>query len=249
MSSAVPSLYGPLASLWPLLSPPDDYIPEADHVRKVLRHFLAMFPASQPDAPATIMELGAGGGHTLHHLTDEFHAVAVDLSDEMLANSRRLNPTVEHIVGDMRTLRLGRTFDAVLLHDAVDYMTTPHDAIAALMTASTHLRPGGVALVAPTYVRESFDDNQMSGDFHSSETMELGYTSHVRFMPGREDQIELNLTLMIREDASLRIERDRHVCGLFTSADWRRWLIDVGLNPADNVPEGEVPWNLFVAVR
>ncbi len=34
--------------------------------------------------------------------------------------SRELNPDCEHVLGDMRTLRLGRTFDAVFVHDAVD---------------------------------------------------------------------------------------------------------------------------------
>ena len=33
----------------------------------------------------------------------------VDLSEEMLAVSRELNPECEHLQGDMRTLRLGRT--------------------------------------------------------------------------------------------------------------------------------------------
>ena len=41
----------------------------------------------------------------------------------MLELSRTLNPDCEHLEGDMRTLRLGRTFDAVLIHDAVMYMT------------------------------------------------------------------------------------------------------------------------------
>jgi trans-aconitate methyltransferase len=51
----------------------------------------------------------------------------VDLSEEMLVVSRRLNPECEHLLGDMRTLRLGRSFDAVFVHDAIDYMTTEAD--------------------------------------------------------------------------------------------------------------------------
>ena len=50
----------------------------------------------------------------------------------------------------MRTLRLQRQFDAVLVHDAVAYMTTRAD-LAALVaaTAFAHTRPGGAALFAP----------------------------------------------------------------------------------------------------
>ena len=45
-----------------------------------------------------------------------------DLSEAMIAQSRTLNPDLEHVQGDMRTLRLGRTFDAVFLDaDKVSY--------------------------------------------------------------------------------------------------------------------------------
>ena len=46
----------------------------------------------------------------------------------------------------MRTLRLGRTLDAVLVHDAVTYLTTDEDLRAAMETAFAHLRPGGAAV-------------------------------------------------------------------------------------------------------
>ena len=53
--------------------------------------------------------------------------VLVDISPGMLAMSRALNPELEHHEGDMRTVRLGRQFDAVFVHDAVCYMTTETD--------------------------------------------------------------------------------------------------------------------------
>jgi hypothetical protein len=55
------------------------------------------------------------------HLKARFAMTLVDLSGEMLAVSRRFNPECEHLQGDMRTVRLGRAFDAVFVHDAVDY--------------------------------------------------------------------------------------------------------------------------------
>ena len=45
----------------------------------------------------------------------------------MLALSATLNPECEHLEGDMRTLRLGRTFDVVFIHDAISYLTTEDD--------------------------------------------------------------------------------------------------------------------------
>ena len=78
-------LYGDLAFLWPLMSPPDEYLDEAHYWRQALRQRLG-------PGRLRILDLGAGGGHNLHHLAREFDATAVDLSAEMLAHSRRLNP-------------------------------------------------------------------------------------------------------------------------------------------------------------
>ena len=47
--------------------------------------------------------------------------------------------------GDLRTLRLGRSFDAVLVHDAVMYMTSERDLRSMAVTAFQHTRPGGAA--------------------------------------------------------------------------------------------------------
>ena len=130
-------LYGDLAHLWPLMSPPDHYKDEARYWLRELRARLA--PGKR-----RILDLGTGGGHHLHQLTAEFDATAVDLSEAMLSHSRRLNPGVVHHIGDMRTVRLGETFDAVLVHDAISYMTTEADLLAVFATARAHLRPGGL---------------------------------------------------------------------------------------------------------
>ncbi len=84
--------------------------------------------------------------------------VLTDVSEGMLAESRALNLECEHRLGDMRTLRLGRAFDAVFVHDAVCYMTTEADLRRAMETAWVHCRPGGAALFAPDYVREHFPE-------------------------------------------------------------------------------------------
>lgn len=56
----------------------------------------------------------------------------------------------------MRDLRLGRSFGAVLIHDAIVYMTSVADLRAAIATAFVHLRPGGVALFVPDIGRDDF---------------------------------------------------------------------------------------------
>jgi len=74
----------------------------------------------------------------------------------MLELSRTINPEVEDVQGDMRTLRLdGRTFDAVFVHDAVSCLLSEDDLRETFGTAFAHLRPGGAAIVEPDITRET----------------------------------------------------------------------------------------------
>ena len=137
-------MYDDLAHWWPLLSPLDDYADEAAFFGQVLAS------GSLPPTPS-LLELGCGGGNNAFYLKKMFsHVTLSDLSPNMLAVSRALNPDCEHVDGDMRTLRLGRVFDAVFIHDAIDYMTTLADLRQAMETAFVHCQASGVALWCPT---------------------------------------------------------------------------------------------------
>lgn len=143
-------LYRELASWWPLLSAPGDYAEEAAFYEGVLRGACS-FP------PRTLLELGSGGGNNAFHLKRNLRLTLVDPAEGMLEVSRVLNPECEHLPGDMRTVRLDREFDLVFIHDAIAYMTTVDDLRLALQTAWIHTRPGGAALFAPDFVRETFE--------------------------------------------------------------------------------------------
>lgn len=104
----------------------------------------------------TVLELGSGGGNNASHLKQHFELTLVDLSPGMIAVSQRLNPECEHHLADMRSFRIDRQFDAVFVHDAVFYMTTPEDLRRAMETAFVHCRRGVVALFARDCTSETF---------------------------------------------------------------------------------------------
>ena len=250
----MPRLYDELAWIWPLLSPPQDYEPEARLVRDMLHQHLGASERPPGEPRADILELGAGGGHTLYHLRDEFHAVAVDLSRPMLENCRALNPDVETIVGDMRSVRLGRVFDAVLIHDAIDYMTSEDDLAQALATAHAHLRPGGMAIVAPTYTRETFTDRELATDQnHDDLGRAVSYVSYISDTDPQDDVFELILVYLIHEspDSPVRVEHDRHCCGLFDAATWCRRMTEAGFSVQQRDEElaDHGAWTCFLGVR
>lgn len=219
----IPRLFTDLAFLWPLLSPWEDYAGEAASVRRVLEQRLPR-AVVETDRKPRLLELGAGGGHTIKHLTDRYDIVAVDLCAQMLENCRRLNPEVETAVGDMRRVRLGRLFDAVLIHDAVDYLESPADIASLLETASAHLEPGGVVLVAPTYVTETFVEHDVEHDHHSDGEIDLTYVSYVHRPDPEGRRVEAILVYLIRRGGEVEVALDRHVGGLFPAAEWLAML-------------------------
>ena len=214
-------LYSELAEWWPTFSTPEEYREEAAFFDRVLTE-------SCDPAPRSVLELGSGGGNNASHLKARFAMTLVDLSPHMLAVSRALNPECEHLEGDIRTVRLGRTFDAVFVHDAICHMTTEADLRAVMKTAFEHCRPGGVALFAPDFVRETFVENTD----HGGNDTDRG---SVRFLQWTTDPDPSDTTyfvdfaIFIRDlQGNTRLEHDRHTYGLFKRAEWLRLMRDVG---------------------
>lgn len=214
-------LYSDLADWFHLLTAPADYADEAAEHQRVMET-----GCSGP--LRTLLELGCGGGNTASHLKHRYACTLTDLSDEMLAVSRSINPECEHLQGDMRTLRLGHEFDGVLVHDAVVYMTTEADLRAAFATAFAHLRPGGVALFVPDYTRETFAERTDHGG-HDGDGRNLRYLEWTRDPDPSDTTYDVDFAVLMREgDEPVRVVHDRHVEGLFGQGEWLRWLSDAG---------------------
>jgi SAM-dependent methyltransferase len=220
-------LYGELAPWYSLLTHPSDYAEEADHIARLVDAAI--------EGPAeTLLELGTGGGANASYLKKRFECTLTDISEDMLDVSRALNPECEHVLGDMRTLRLGRTFDVVLLHDAVMYMVTEDDLRAALVTAAAHLRPGGVLVITPDFTAESFEADAKHGGHDGPDGRSLRYLEwHVDPDPADTSYVT-DFVMLLREPGKpLRVEHDQHVEGLFDDATWRRLLEEAGLEVLD----------------
>jgi SAM-dependent methyltransferase len=221
-------LYDELAAWWPLLSPPDEYEEEATFYASTLIRACAR-------PPRTVLELGSGGGCNASHMKAQFEMVLVEPSAGMREVSLALNPECEHVDGDMRTVRLDRQFDAVFVHDAVCYMLTEADLGRAIETARVHCRPGGVVLLAPDHVRETFEPATSSGG-RDGEGRALRYLEWTWDPDPSDTTYLVDYALLLRtENGAARVEHDRHVEGLFPRELWLRLLTDAGFGP-ESIP-------------
>jgi SAM-dependent methyltransferase len=214
-------LYQDLAGWWPLISPPDAYLAD---VAAIEREFAA---AGTP--VHTVLDLGSGGGNVALHLKHGRSMTLVDLSAEMLAVSRRLNPACVHVQGDMRSIRLGQQFDGVLVHDAVDYVTS-QDALRLLIaTVYQHCRPGGLAVFAPDHTAETFRPGTGAGGGRDASGSEASFTERTTDPDPADDWILAEYEFTVRDAAGrTTVVREAHRLGSFRRATWLAQLTEAG---------------------
>jgi SAM-dependent methyltransferase len=238
-------LYGGLAEWWPLISPPEEYAEDAAFAARVLG--LAAQPVRE------VLELGSGGGHNASHLRSRFIMTLVDASPGMLAVSRRLNPGCVHVEGDMRTIRLGQTFDAVFVHDAVDYMTSEDDLRLVMQTALTHCRPGGVTVFVPDNTTENFEPGTGYGGSDGDDGRGARYLEWSWDPDPADTWTVTEYAFLLREPGgSVRAVHEMHRLGLFPRATWLRLLAESGFTArtiTEETSEDRQPWEFFTGLR
>jgi hypothetical protein len=215
-----PLLYRELTPWYHLLDP------AADHADEAAAYVAALERAGAPRG-GTLLELGAGAGGNASFVKRSFRCTLTDISPEMQALSRAINPECEHLLGDMRTLRLSRPFDALLVHDAVAYMTTRADLAAVAATAFAHTRPGGAAVFAPDYVRETFrEKSELHGGDDGARSLRCVEWA---WDPDPADETyAVEYAFLLRDGTDVKAVHDRHVEGLFARATWVEILTGAG---------------------
>lgn len=242
---AGPEIYGRWAWWYRLLDPPGSHREEAECFRRALLGAMA----GPPPAP-TLLELGAGAGHNALHLKAAFRCTLADRSAAMLELSRETNPECEHVEGDMRTMRLGRVFDAVLVHDAVLYMITEDDLAACARTAFAHTRPGGAALFAPDFSTETWRERSQLIERDDGERSLRAIEWDWDPVPG-DGKVRADYVVAVRSGDAVETFHDVHEVGCFPRAAWRRVLEAAGyrVGTCERTDGGEVIDEVFLCAR
>ena len=100
----------------------------------------------------SVLDLGCGtGNHSIHLAAKGYEVSGVDRSDEMLdlarLKAKERDLPVNFYCGDIKTIDLGKKFDAVIVMFAVlGYQSTNEDVIQTLKNIRRHLRAGGLLI-------------------------------------------------------------------------------------------------------
>jgi SAM-dependent methyltransferase len=215
-------LYTDLAWLWPLWGDAGtEYADYCNHVIRLMRRH-----AGRP--LETLLDIGCGGGKNILNLKREFRVTGLDSSPVMLDQAKSLNPDCSFVQGDMRTFRLDRAYDAILMDDAISYMNSRADFEAALRTAHAHLNPGGVMVATADVTPETFRQNRTTTTTAARDGLDVVFVENVYDPDPMDEQYETTILYLIREHGRLRIETDHWTLGIFSLDTWRQVLRQTG---------------------
>lgn len=239
-------LYTDLAWLWPMWGEAaTEYAHYCRHITGLIRQY-----AKPPTS--SLLDLGCGGGKNAFNLKREFNVTGVDLSSTMLEQAKDLNPECTFVQGDMRTIRLDRTFDAVLMDDAVSHMSCLADFVAAFRTAAVHLNHGGVLVATPDVTFETFQQNKTSATPATRDGVDVVFVENMYDPDPTDEQYETTILYLIRDHGRLRIEADHWTMGIFSLDTWRQVLRETGFDVHEGRYKhnpGEDEFTVFTCVK
>ena len=203
--------YTDLAWTDSIIAPPKDYAEETDL-------FVEAIKEDSKIETKTLLHLGCGAGGHDFTFKKHFKVTGVDISEEMLEIAKGINPEIDYISGDMRTVNLGESFDAVAIPDSIMHMITIDDLRKSINTASQHLKPGGVLLIV-AHIKEEFRDNNFVYTGAKGDIEITIFENNTIIKPDRTTY-EAVVVYLIRRKGRLEIHSDVCTGGLFPLATW-----------------------------
>lgn len=230
-----------------------DYAGECDLIEALLNSLAR---------PRRILDLGCGTGEHARRLADRgYDVVGVDRSADMIARAQEKQtpspnpPRPQYHVGDLRAVRLDRTFDAVLMMFAVlGYQSTDDDVRAALRTARAHLASGGLLLTdfwyAPAVLAQK--PSTRAREVQLAEKRILR-TATPQLIAGT-NLCRVDITW--KHDQSTPQRSEPHVVRYFFPDELERFLTSTGFRqlrlgawPDIERPADEFTWNAFLLAQ
>jgi ubiquinone/menaquinone biosynthesis C-methylase UbiE len=242
--------YNELAWTEDFLADPKDYEDE-------LNGYIGLINSTSEAPVNTILDLGCGAGGHDFYFKNHYTVTGVDISIGMLEKAKVTNPEIEYVEGDMRTIRLNRRFDCVVIPDSIDYMVTLDDLKQAIQTSAIHLKPSGVLMIVGK-TKETFQNNNFAytgekGDTHVT-LMENNYIN-----PYVPNTYEITMLYLIRQKGKLSKYIEESKAGLFPKETWDEVLKNAGFNMEirnlDGIydeyllGEGEYPLTIFIGKK
>lgn len=249
-----------LASTWisyNALAWTEDWLANPEEHKDEVDFYINLIKDKSDNSPITLLHLGCGAGGHDTLFKRHFTITGVDLSEGMLKIARDRHPDIEYIEGDMRTIQLKRKFDVVAIPDSIDYMVSEQDLLKAITNAASHLKTGGILLIAAK-TQETFYNNNFaySGE---KEAVRVTLLENNYINTYKPNTYEATFMYLIRRQGELSIHTENQVLGLFPLAFWENIFKRVGIEMQRTtlsgvyerymLDKGEYPLTIFIGTK
>jgi SAM-dependent methyltransferase len=200
-----------------------------------------------------VLELGCGTGVLAKYFIDSMYSyLGVDLYEEMLQIARETAPQGHFVQGDMRTFRVHRTFDAIIINGKTfSHLLSNSDLLSCLDSISRVLKPKGLLIF------DVFDANYIFSNFQEKVEDIINYDDiSVKRFSTNTPNLETGWTwdwttkYYILQNAVQRIVDDNITLRAFTKDELDLWLRYCQLTPINYEISEDNPSRLIqVAVK
>lgn len=224
-----------------------------EHYDEVM-FYINLIKEHSPAPPESLLHLGCGAGGHDTFFKKHFSVTGVDLSRGMIEIARSRHPEIEYLEGDMTKVKLDRLFDAVAIPDSIDYMATEEELFQAVSNAASHLKTGGVLLIAAK-TKETFRNNNFAYTAEK-EGIDVTLLENNYINQYKPNTYEATFMYLIRNKGELTIHTENQVLGLFPRSIWDNIFSKCGLAICETsladaykkylFDNGEYPLTIFI---
>ena len=252
------AVFGAYSRYYNLFYKDKDYAGEAAYIYNIIKKYC---PGTK-----SVLDLGCGTGrHALQLAEMQLEVTGVDISRDMLdvANASlsargTQESSCDFQQGDIRTVRLGRSFDVVIsLFHVISYQTSNDDLRAAFATVRNHLEPGGIFIFDCWYGPAVLTDRPVVR-VKRLEDSAIAVTRIVEpVMHANDNLVDLNYQILVKDKSNDAVEdlKETHHMRYFFRPEIELLLQDAGLSLADSFewmsskPTGFDTWGACFVAR
>jgi ubiquinone/menaquinone biosynthesis C-methylase UbiE len=160
-------LYGLSARYYDLIYNWKDYERESEKIHRLIQKH-------KKTRGRDLLDVACGTGNHIAYLRKLYHVEGLDINPYMLSQARKKFPDVKFSKGDMRNFRLKRQFDVVTcLFSAIGHLKNGRQLVQAFRTIATHLKPGGIYVLEPSFSPDKWDGRRIGANFVNQSRLKI----------------------------------------------------------------------------
>jgi hypothetical protein len=137
----------------------------------------------------------------------------------------------------------------VLVHDAIDYMTSEAELRQVIETAFAHCRPGGLAAFVPDHIADTFRAGSGGGGGSDATGRQASFREWTWDPDPADDWVQAEYEFVLRDpDGTVQVVHEEHRLGAFGRGTWLRLLEEAGFD-AGEARAGRMRGHLFIGRR